>query len=177
MFRPPTPGWLGDHERLTAGQRRARTRRPQHRRREPHTGTGGRWQRAHELAAQRLPRRLHRRRRRDRGRDRSRHGHPAAARTAARRRFARPHPGPARNRGASRMTPIPRGSGASPTESSPPTSTTSRRARAPVPPTRHRSPTTAPEQTISPTRVARSGVVTACRSVSGRGARPVEGRS
>ena len=36
---------------------------------------------------------------------------------------------------------------------------------------------TAPEQIGSPTRVGRSGVVTACRSVSGRGARPVEGRS
>ena len=49
---------LGDHQRLPADQRRARARRAEHRRREPHAGTGLRRQRAHELTARRLPRRL-----------------------------------------------------------------------------------------------------------------------
>ena len=71
---------------------------------EPHEGTAVRRQRAHELTARRLPRRLPGRSRRHRGRDRPRVRAAAAARPAAHPRLDRPHPGPTHHGGTSRMT-------------------------------------------------------------------------
>jgi MFS family permease len=88
-------------------RRRARARRPEHHRREPHEGTGRR-PRAHQLADRRLPARVHQRSGGHHDRDRPGVRAPQAAQPAAgapaRRRAGRKRPYPYRHRGPSSMT-------------------------------------------------------------------------